>query len=71
MKRPIAPCKDCEHRFVGCHIVCDKYIQFSHAMEIFREEKYRILEENRIQNEIESRRKRMAATGQFSRRRTR
>ncbi len=67
MKRPKAPCKDCDSRFVGCHIVCDKYLRFTHDMELFREEKYRIAEENRIQNEIESRRKKMAATGQMYR----
>lgn len=61
MKRPKAPCKDCDSRFVGCHIVCDKYLRFTHDMELFREEKYR------IQNEIESRRKKMAATGQMYR----
>ena len=40
-------------------------------MELFREEKYRIAEENRIQNEIESRRKKMAAAGQMYRKKKR
>lgn len=67
MKRPIAPCKDCDSRSIGCHAVCEKYIKFNKECEALRKEKQRIAEENRIQNEIESRRKKMAATGQMYR----
>ena len=67
MKKPLAPCKDCTNRCVGCHIVCDKYIQFSHEMELFRKEKQRIQEENRILNEIETRRKMLTIKGGFRR----
>lgn len=67
MKKPVAPCKDCESRFIGCHIVCDKYIRFSHEMELFRKEAYRIHEENRILNEIETRRKMLTLKGGFRR----
>lgn len=31
MPRPKSPCYGCEDRKVGCHSVCDKYIQFHEA----------------------------------------
>ena len=68
MKQPKAPCLNCEDRQVGCHIVCDKYIKFNHECEKFRAEKQRIAEENRIQNEIEHRRIKMASEGRMYRR---
>lgn len=29
----IAPCKNCNDRKVGCHSVCDRYIQFKEYMD--------------------------------------
>lgn len=69
MKQPKAPCLNCGDRCVGCHIVCDKYIKYQHECEIFRAEKLRIAEENRIQNEIEHSRIKRAAEGRMYRRR--
>jgi len=69
MKKPTAPCKDCETRYLGCHAECDRYKKFTKESELFREEKYKRQEENRVQNDIENRRKKLAATGQLSRRR--
>ena len=28
MKRPVAPCKGCDDRELGCHSKCDRYKQF-------------------------------------------
>jgi hypothetical protein len=69
MKQPKAPCLGCGDRFVGCHGLCDKYIKFNHECEIFRAEKLRISEENRIQNDIEHDRIVKAITGRMYRRR--
>lgn len=69
MKRPVAPCKDCQDRFLGCHTLCDKYIKFTHAMKLFRDEAYRNREENRVLNEIETRRVMIALKGGFHKRR--
>lgn len=27
-KKPMAPCKDCEDRFVGCHSTCTEYQKY-------------------------------------------
>lgn len=28
MPQTTAPCKDCEDRQIGCHSICEKYIQY-------------------------------------------
>lgn len=28
MNKPVAPCKDCKNRYLGCHSECKGYIQF-------------------------------------------
>lgn len=28
MGRPIAPCKDCKDRYVGCHGECERYLWY-------------------------------------------
>lgn len=49
-------------------MVCDKYIKFDHECKIFRAEKLRIAEENRVQYDIAHRRIKMAAEGKMYRR---
>ena len=68
MKQPKAPCYKCEDRCAGCHIVCEKHQEFDHLNKMFRAEKLRIAEENRVQNDIEYRRIKMAAEGRTYRR---
>ncbi len=69
MKQPEAPCLGCEERYIGCHSVCEKYQEFTHLLELWREEKHRTYEENRILNDIEHSRIKRAATGRMRRRR--
>ena len=73
MKKPIAPCKGCQDRVIepNCHITCIRYNEFVKQSEQYREEKYKAIEANRIQNEIENRRKKLAATGQMYRKKKR
>lgn len=73
MKKPVAPCKGCPDRVPepNCHITCLKYKEFVKQSEIYREEKYQAIEANRIQTDIENRRKKMAATGQMYRKKKR
>lgn len=33
MPRQTAPCKDCKDRCVGCHSICQKYIEFQRINE--------------------------------------
>lgn len=33
MKEPLAPCKDCKDRYVGCHEKCKAYLDFKEAHE--------------------------------------
>ena len=68
MRQPEAPCKGCEDRFIGCHGLCEKYIEFTHLSELWRKEKIRIAEENRILNDIEHDRIVKAKTGKMYRR---
>lgn len=35
-----APCKNCEFRAVGCHSVCEKYIEYKRKNDEEREEAY-------------------------------
>jgi hypothetical protein len=42
MIKPIAPCKDCDDRYVGCHIDCEKYNDFVRKNEIYKAEKLKI-----------------------------
>lgn len=44
-----APCKDCPDRKLGCHSVCEKYIEFTKKNEEIRLKKAR---ENNSYNEI-------------------
>lgn len=38
MKYTSSPCKDCKDRKLGCHSVCDKYIEYSKQNEkIYKE----------------------------------
>ena len=37
----IAPCKDCKERFVGCHSVCDHYINWKKEHDKIKEEEAR------------------------------
>jgi len=63
MKRPIAPCKDCEFKTEGCHSTCEIYQTFRKDLdeykELIRGEKVR----NNEQNAIEVRRIRIAKKG--------
>lgn len=68
MKHPKAPCLGCEDRFVGCHSLCDKYIKYNHECEIYREERYKAVQEALIQNDIEHSRIKRAAEGRMYRR---
>lgn len=36
----IAPCKDCERRFIGCHSQCEEYQQFREWRDVVNEIKY-------------------------------
>lgn len=40
--RPIAPCRDCTERFVGCHIQCEGYKQFKDMIELYKEDVERL-----------------------------
>lgn len=40
--KPIAPCKDCTDRCIGCHIDCEKYNDFVRKNEIYKAEKLKI-----------------------------
>lgn len=42
MIKPIAPCKDCTDRYVGCHVDCEKYNDFVRKNEIYKAEKLKI-----------------------------
>ena len=35
------PCKDCEERFIGCHSVCDHYINWKKEHDKIKEEEAR------------------------------
>ena len=68
-----SPCKGCTEetgRSVepNCHMTCEKYLEFRRQRDKENAERNEAIENIRIQNEIESRRKRMIATGQMSRR---
>ncbi len=67
MRQPKAPCLNCEIRHLGCHITCEKYQEFDRLNNLFRQEKIRIAEENRVQNDIEHRRIKMASEGRMYR----
>ena len=38
MSRPIAPCKDCKDRKLGCHSTCQLYIDFDAANKRYKSE---------------------------------
>lgn len=31
MLKPVPPCKDCDHRYLGCHAACKEYQDFVQA----------------------------------------
>lgn len=31
-----APCKDCKDRHLGCHDTCEKYLEFKHENETYK-----------------------------------
>lgn len=73
MSKPIAPCLGCvaeTGRSPTCHTTCPKYKVYVKECEAFREEKHRTCDENRVQWEIEARRKKMIKTGDMFRRRS-
>lgn len=37
-KRNIPPCKDCCDRTVGCHPICQRYLEWKRKDELFKEE---------------------------------
>ena len=37
MSMPLAPCKDCNMRSVGCHANCDRFVQFKKEMKEFNQ----------------------------------
>ena len=37
MKRPESPCLDCKDRHESCHADCEKYIQYTKALDEYRE----------------------------------
>lgn len=34
---PIAPCKDCTKRYIGCHAKCQEYLTFKKQMDKYNE----------------------------------
>lgn len=74
-RMPQSPCfdeetgRDCPSRTVepNCHTTCDKYLEFKTKCEKIREDRIRTAEENRVLNEIEHRRIKLAAEGRMYR----
>lgn len=69
IRHPESPCLDCPDRCAdpNCHMTCEKYIEFDKECERIRQERYRIAEENRVQEEIIKRRIGLANNGGFYR----
>ena len=65
MNKPIAPCRGCPDREVGCHSICEKYLAYDAENKIFREEKIRVSDAFWIQNDIERRRIEMFKAKKF------
>ena len=56
MKKPEAPCLDCEKRYVGCHDKCDAYQDFKRLSAIYTETIKSIKINDIIMNEVEKQR---------------
>lgn len=67
--RLVAPCKGCEQREVGCHVWCEKYIEFRRLKDEQNEEIKRANEVNQALNDIERKRRISLATGRMRKRR--
>lgn len=46
MSKPVAPCKDCGGRYVGCHSECEKYLRFLKLNEEYKAVKYAEVEKD-------------------------
>ena len=42
MSKPIAPCRECKDRDIGCHGYCEKYLDFCEKNEKHRQERYKL-----------------------------
>ena len=39
--KPLAPCKDCDERYLGCHDSCKKYIEFKKKNDEFNTKRHK------------------------------
>lgn len=69
MLKPVAPCKDCERREVGCHAECPEYQAFRKALDKWnrdaREEEERGVDADKMLIENTLKRKRNATGGKI------